>query len=128
MNIVNIPHILSKFVWTRVLTNPIELKREDDFIFGPTGGGYTKRAYLCDKEDGHQYLGENFIPWIIKKEQTFPATSGELFTAFDLFENLIIFFKHILIVFQGDFLTTEKNSTVCVESCRKTEYPKKQPK
>lgn len=78
INIVNTSHLLSKFVWTRVLANPIEFKREDDYIYGSTGGGYTKKAYLCDREEGHMYLGENFLPWVIKNHQTFPSTNGKL--------------------------------------------------
>ena len=87
MNIVNVPHLLSKFVWTRVLTNPIELKREDDYIFGSTGGGYIKKAYLCDKEDGHMYLGENFLPWVIKNHQTLPASNGKQMLSKELLVN-----------------------------------------
>lgn len=87
MNIVNVPHLLSKFVWTRVLTNPIELKREDDYIFGSTGGGYTKKAYLCDKEEGHMYLGENFLPWVIKNHQTLPASNGKQMLSKELLVN-----------------------------------------
>ena len=72
----NNPQQLAKFIWTKVLENPIELKRDDDYIFGPTGGGYTKKAYLCDREDGHMYLGSNFLPWVIRNYQTFPASNG----------------------------------------------------
>ncbi len=87
MNIVNVPHLLSKFIWTRILTNPIELKREDDYIYGSTGGGYTKMAYLCDREDGHMYLGENFLPWVIKNHQTFPASNGKHMLSKELYVN-----------------------------------------
>ena len=88
--LINIKHTdyhLSKFIWERVLSCPLELAREDDYIYGPTGGGYSKKAYLCDKEDGHMYLGENFIPWVVKRYQTFPASNGKLFNSFDLFDN-----------------------------------------
>ena len=87
MDVINTPHQLSKFLWTKVLGNPIELKREDDYIYGPTGGGYTKKAYLCDRGEGHMYLGENFLPWVIKHSQTFPASNGKLFRSNELFIN-----------------------------------------
>lgn len=80
-------HQLSKFIWTRILACPLELTREDDYIYGPTGGDYFKRAYLCDRKEGHMYLGENFIPWVIKNYQTFPATNGKLYISFELFDN-----------------------------------------
>ena len=87
MDVINTPHQLSKFLWTKVLGNPIELKREDDYIYGPTGRGYTKKAYLCDRGEGHMYLGENFLPWVIKHYQTFPASNGKLFRSNELFIN-----------------------------------------
>lgn len=78
ISITKTPYQLAKFIWNKILTKPIELKRDDNYIYGPTGGGYIKKAYLSDREDGHMYLGENFLPWIIKKHQTFPASNGKL--------------------------------------------------
>ena len=83
----NNPHQLSKFIWTKVLENPIELKRDDDYIYGSTGGGYTKKAYLCDREDGHMYLGSNFLPWVIRNYQTFPASNGAQLPSSELLVN-----------------------------------------
>ena len=87
MDVINTPHQLSKFLWTKVLGNPIELKREDDYIYGPTGRKHDKKAYLCDRREGHMYLGENFLPWVIKHYQTFPASNGKLFRSNELFIN-----------------------------------------
>ena len=87
MDVINTPHHLSKFLWTKVLGNPIELKREDDYIYGPTGRKHDKKAYLCDRREGHMYLGENFLPWVIKHYQTFPASNGKLFRSNELFIN-----------------------------------------
>lgn len=87
IGISNNPHQLSKFIWTKVLGNPIELKRDDDYIYGSTGGGYTKKAYLCDREDGHMYLGSNFLPWVIKNFQTFPASNGKQLPSSELLVN-----------------------------------------
>ena len=79
------PFALSKLIWTQILKKPISLKREDDFIFGPTGGGYYKHAYLKDQTEGHMYLGENFLPWVLKCHQTLPGSDGSLHPAHTLF-------------------------------------------
>lgn len=87
ISLSNNPHKLSKFIWTKVLENPIELKRDDDYIYGSTGAGYTKKAYLCDREDGHMYLGCNFLPWVIRNYQTFPASNGTQLPSSELLVN-----------------------------------------
>lgn len=79
------PFALSKLIWTQILKNPVSLKKDDDYIYGSTGGNYYKKAYLKDRTDGHMYLGENFLPWVIKHNQTFPGSDGSLHTARTLF-------------------------------------------
>lgn len=78
---------LSKLVWSYILSQPVELNRSNDYIYGPTGCGYYKKGFLCDKSPEHDYLGMNFLPWIIKHHQTFPASTGEMLTAHKLYKN-----------------------------------------
>lgn len=87
IGVLHTPYLLSKLIWSQILKKPISFKREDDYIYGPTGGGYHKKAYLKDRTDGHMYLGENFIPWVIKNYQTFPGSDGILHKAQQLFKN-----------------------------------------
>lgn len=95
INVKYVPYIsvkstnykLSKLIWSYILSQPVELNRSNDYIFGPTGGGYTTSGYLCDKSPEHDYLGMNFLPWIIKYHQTFPASTGELLMSHELYKN-----------------------------------------
>lgn len=95
INIKYVPYIsvesnnpkLSKLVWSYILSQPVELNRSNDYIYGPTGNGYYKKGYLCDKSPEHDYLGMNFLPWIIKHHQTFPASTGEMLLAHKLYKN-----------------------------------------
>jgi len=95
INVKYVPYIsvkstdfnLSKLVWSYVMSQPIELKRSNDYIYGSTGCNYYKSGYLCDKSPEHDYLGTNFLPWIIKNHQTFPASTGEMLMAKDLYKN-----------------------------------------
>lgn len=95
INIKYVPYVsvkktelkLSKLVWTYILSQSVELSRGNDYIFGPTGGGYYKSGYLCDKSPEHDYLGMNFLPWVIKFHQTFPASTGEMLMAKELYKN-----------------------------------------
>lgn len=95
INVKYVPYIsirstnlkLSKLVWSYILSQPVELNRSNDYIYGPTGGGYYKKGYLCDKSPEHDYLGMNFLPWIIKHYQTFPASTGEMLIAHKLYKN-----------------------------------------
>lgn len=82
---------LSKLIWSYILSQPIELDRSNDYIYGSTGGGYYKRGYLCDKSPEHDYLGMNFLTWVIKNHQTFPASNGEMLMANDLYKNTPLF-------------------------------------
>jgi hypothetical protein len=86
IGVSNTPYDLSKLVWTQILKKPVELNRDDDYIYGPTGGGYSKKAFLKDRTDGHMYLGENFIPWVVKNHQTFPGSDGRMYKANQLFK------------------------------------------
>lgn len=87
INVSNSDYRLAKLIWTHILSNPVELNSEHDYIYGSTGYGYIKYANLCDKSPEHDYLGMNFLPWVIKKYQTFPASNGQMLMAEDLYKN-----------------------------------------
>lgn len=80
-------YIFNKYVWEEVLCKGISLNRESDYIYGPTGYGYTKKAYLCDNEEGHRYLGENFLPWALKNYPLLPGSDGRLHKVQEILEN-----------------------------------------
>lgn len=77
---------LSKLVWNIVFSKPIELNHNSDYIFGSTGGGYTKKAYFSDNSDGHRYLGENVLPYLLKQFPLLPATNGNLYKTQELLQ------------------------------------------
>ena len=83
ISIGNTSHALSKIIWQHILKSPVDLNTVDDYIYGPTGGGYYKRAHLT----GHAYLRENFLSWVIKNYQTLPATDGKMYKVTELFKN-----------------------------------------
>lgn len=61
--------------WSRIFAGNTP-KREDDYIFGLTGNGYSKRAFLKDDK----YLGKSFIGWLVNKWAVIPASDGKLHT------------------------------------------------
>lgn len=77
----------AKYIWQQVLRQEVTFERRDDRIFGGTGYGYTKNAYLADKEGGHMYLGENFVPWAIKNLKWLPGSDSKLHRIQDMLEN-----------------------------------------
>lgn len=78
---------LNKCVWEEVLCKSISLSKESDYIYGSTGLGWTKSAYLCNNEEGHRYLGENFLPWALKNYPLLPGSDGRLHKVQEILEN-----------------------------------------
>ncbi|MDE5793269.1 MAG: hypothetical protein K2I08_00945 [Muribaculaceae bacterium] len=74
----------SRLIWGTVLTKPITLKRNDDFIAGHTGFNYYAYGYLTDNKDGHRYLGKYLIQYLSEKKKILPGTDGLLHTAAEL--------------------------------------------
>lgn len=96
INVKYVPYIgvkstdltLAKIVWSHVMSQPVELSRDNDYIFGSTGYNYTKKGFLCDKNNDHDYLGMNFLQWVIHNNyQTFPSSTGEMLHADKLYRN-----------------------------------------
>ena len=61
--------------WEKIFSNNIP-NTDDDYIFGQTGWGYTKRAILSDSS----YLSKSFIQWLVEKKELLPASDGGLHT------------------------------------------------
>ena len=74
----------SRLIWGTVLTQPITLKRDDDFIAGHTGWNNYAYGYLIDNKDGHRYLGKYLIQYLSEKKKILPGTDGLLHTAAEL--------------------------------------------
>ena len=46
------------------------------------------KRFLCDKNNDHDYLGMNFLQWVIHNNyQTFPSSTGEMLHADKLYRN-----------------------------------------
>lgn len=68
--------------WKRIFDNAIPSKN-DDYVFGNTGYGYTKRAILSDSF----YLSKSFIEWVVERKKLLPASDGCLYTAHNILIN-----------------------------------------
>lgn len=68
--------------WSRIFSGDTP-KRDDDYIFGLTGNGYSKKAFLKDDK----YLGKSFIEWVISKWAVIPASDGKLHTISNVLSN-----------------------------------------
>ena len=68
-----------KKVWERIFCGPLP-SRNDDYIFGWTGNGYSARGYLSDS----RYLGQSFIEWVAYNQKLVPASDGELYNAHEV--------------------------------------------
>ena len=74
----------SRLIWGTVLTKPIELKQNYDYIAGHTGFGHYAYGYLTDDKDGHRYLGKYLIQYLSDRKKILPGTDGLLHTAAEL--------------------------------------------
>lgn len=68
--------------WERIFDNTIPDKN-DDYIFGNTGYGYTKKAILS----GSFYLSKSFIEWVVETKKLLPASDGCLYTVNNILMN-----------------------------------------
>ncbi|MBE6242395.1 MAG: hypothetical protein E7114_03120 [Bacteroidales bacterium] len=83
LSVQDTPYILSKYLWTSILKRPLVLIEKNDYIKGDTGNNNKAYGYLADSE----YLGTNFLKWVIKNHQTFPASTNEMLLSKDLYIN-----------------------------------------
>ena len=68
--------------WERIFDNTIPDKN-DDYVFGNTGYGYTKKAILSDSF----YLSKSFIEWVVETKKLLPASDGCLYTVNNILIN-----------------------------------------
>lgn len=68
--------------WNRIFSGAIP-DPKDDYIFGCTGWGYTKRAALS----GSYYLSKSFIEWVVETNKLIPASDGHLYAVRDILIN-----------------------------------------
>lgn len=68
--------------WKRIFDNTIPGKN-DDYVFGNTGCGCTKRAILSDS----YYLSKSFIEWVVETKKLLPASDGCLYTVNNILIN-----------------------------------------
>lgn len=68
--------------WRRIFDSAVPDKN-DDYVFGNTGWGYTKRAILSDS----CYLSKSFIEWVVEKKKLLPASDGCLYTVNNILIN-----------------------------------------
>lgn len=89
LNVYDTNFEMSKFVFEKIFSIPIVFGVNDDYLYGETGNGYKKKAYLVGKGncDSYQYLGKNYFPWILEKHNILPATNGKLYKVQELYEN-----------------------------------------
>lgn len=68
----------SKLIWGTVLSKPITLQRNKDYIAGHTGWNNYAKGYLKDNIDGHRYLGKYLIQYLVENKRILPGTDGQL--------------------------------------------------
>lgn len=73
-----------KFVWSNAMVYPVNLVSEEDYIAGHTGWNYYAYGYFKDNRDGHKYLGELVLPYILKTRNLLPGTDNQLHRSVDL--------------------------------------------
>lgn len=84
LNFVSDSFVTCKFVWSNVMGNPVSLDNNADHIAGHTGFGYYAYGYLKDNVDGHRYLGELLLPYILRTCNLLPGTDGLLHKSVEL--------------------------------------------
>lgn len=72
------------FVWSNVMAFPLHLEEKKDYIAGHTGWGYYAYGYFKDNVEGHRYLGELLLPYILRSKNILPGTDGRLHKSTEL--------------------------------------------
>ena len=66
------------------MSAPIHLDESKDYIAGHTGFENYAYGYFKDNVDGHRYLGELLLPYILSSKDILPGTDGRLHKSMDL--------------------------------------------
>ena len=73
-----------KFVWSNAMEHPVNLDSGEDYIAGHTGWNYYAHGYFKDNRDGHKYLGELVLPYLLKTRNLLPGTDKQLHRSVEL--------------------------------------------
>lgn len=73
-----------KFVWSNAMEHPVNLDSNEDYIAGHTGWGNYAHGYFKDNRDGHKYLGELVLPYLLKTRNLLPGTDKQLHRSVEL--------------------------------------------
>lgn len=87
---INAPDFnIAKLVWNKVLGSDISLRPESDCIVGLFGFWTGQTVSLCKGRNNRNdnYLGKNYLPWVLEKFKVLPATDESLYRVQDLYEN-----------------------------------------
>lgn len=84
-------------IWSRIFTQQVP-GHQEDYVFGNTGFGYTKKAYL----DSPKYLNKSFLVWVTENLAIIPATDGQLHNIQEVLlnteTNLTLFGKYFPVI------------------------------
>ena len=84
LNFVSDSFHYCRFVWSNVMAVPLNLDESKDYIAGHTGFNYYARGYFKDNVDGHRYLGELLLPYILHSRNVLPGTDEQLHKSTEL--------------------------------------------
>lgn len=73
-----------KFIWSNTMEHPVNLDSNEDYIAGHTGFGYYAYGYFKDNREGHKYLGELVLPYLLRTRNLLPGTDKQLHRSVEL--------------------------------------------
>ena len=73
-----------KFVWSNVVEHPVDLDSDEDYIAGHTGWNNYAYGYFKDNREGHKYLGELVLPYLLRTRNLLPGTDKQLHRSVEL--------------------------------------------
>lgn len=88
-----------RFIWSNVMAYPLLLDEKKDYIAGHTGWGHYAHGYFKDNVEGHRYLGELLLPYILRSKNILPGTDGQLHKSTELLapteDNLQLYWRYL---------------------------------
>lgn len=105
-----------KIFWGKILSSFNFPNKNDDYIHGSTGMGWSKSAYLSNT----MYLRKSFIEWIMSTNDIIPATDGHLHSIDNVLQNT----KSNLDTFGEYYPVIKINGAICEEWSEKLPFKK----
>ena len=84
LNFVSDSFYSCHFIWSNVMAYPLQLDDKKDYIAGHTGFDNYAYGYFKDNVEGHRYLGELLLPYILRSKNILPGTDGRLHKSTEL--------------------------------------------